>query len=98
MDYYHKIPDSELREQFAAQKATQDLENLVTNSFSNNQSIAFETNFNTVPKTWIQQATDLGYRITIFFFTLDTIEKAKERVLIRAKNNGHYVSDETITY
>lgn len=29
---------------------------------------------------------------------MDSIEKAKERVLIRAKNNGHFVNDETIRF
>lgn len=29
---------------------------------------------------------------------MDTIEKAQSRVLIRAKNNGHFVDDETIKF
>jgi predicted ABC-type ATPase len=29
---------------------------------------------------------------------LSSLEKAKERVLIRAKNNGHFVEDEIVEY
>jgi predicted ABC-type ATPase len=98
LNYYDNLCDSELREQIALNKTTEDLERIIKNAFERKESIAFETNFNNVPKDWIQRAVFLGYKITIFFFVLDTIEKAQSRVLIRAKNNGHFVDDETIKF
>lgn len=98
LNYYDSMRDSELREQIALDKTTERLEELIKNAFDKKESIAFETNFTNVPKEWIQRANTLNYKITIFFFVLDTIEKAQNRVLIRAKNNGHFVENETIRF
>ena len=62
------MPDSELREQLSINKTTEDLENLISDSFRQLTSIAFETNFNIVPKEWIHKANTLGYKTTIYLF------------------------------
>ena len=49
-----------------------------------------------VPINWLYEFKQSGFRIEIYFFCLDTLEKAKERVMIRTKNEGHFVSDEII--
>lgn len=98
LHYYNGLLDSEYREQFAIDKATSDLELLVSESFRQKQSFCFETNLVTVPINWINQAKELGYCIEIYFFCLETIEKAKDRVLLRAKNEGHFVEDGIISY
>ncbi len=98
LEYYKNLRDSEYREQFAIDRATSDLEHLVSESFKHRQSFCFETNFVTVPSNWINEAKKLGYCIEIYFFCLETIEKAKERVLLRAKNEGHFVEDDIISY
>lgn len=96
--YYKELPDSEFREQFAKDKTTTELENLINVSFNNKVSFCFETNFMTVPVNWIDQAKALNFNIEVYFFCLIDINKAKERVLIRTKNNGHYVADDVIEY
>jgi predicted ABC-type ATPase len=47
---------------------------------------------------WIEEAKAKGYLIEMYFFCLDSIQTAKERVYIRTQNNGHNVSDEIIEY
>lgn len=98
LNYYNNMRDSELREDIALNKTTEDLERIIENAFKRKEPVAFETNFNNIPKDWIQKARTLNYKITIFFFVLDTIEKAKARVLIRSKNEGHFVDDDTIEF
>lgn len=56
LNYYDNLCDSELREQIALNKTTEDLERIIKNAFERKESIAFETNFNNVPKDWIQRA------------------------------------------
>lgn len=94
--YYKSLPDSEFRMQFAINKTTEELENLIQTSFKNKTSFCFETNLMTVPLSWLQEAKQLGFKIEIFFFCLIDVEKAKERVLIRAKNDGHFVEDSVV--
>lgn len=96
--YYKELPDSEFRENIAKTHITNELENLVKESFKNKTSFCFETNLMTIPFEWISQGKALNFKIEIYFFCLIDIQKAKERVLIRAKNNGHYVEDSIIEY
>jgi|SRR5690606_11219428 len=95
---YNALKDSEFREEFAKNKTTKELENLIQFSFDNGVSFCFETNLMTVPFNWIEQAKKMNFTIDIYFFCLIDIKKAKERVLIRTKNNGHYVEDSVIEY
>jgi|688.fasta_scaffold64063_3 predicted ABC-type ATPase len=96
--HYNSLSDSELREQFAMQSTTSELETLIRESFAKRKSVCFETNFVSTPMQWFKEAKSLEYIIEIYFFCLSSLEKAKERVLIRAKNNGHFVEDEIVEY
>lgn len=60
---YNSMPDSELREQIAANQTTSELEQLVKDSFDAKNSFCFETNFHIYPKEWIEIAKKLNYSI-----------------------------------
>jgi predicted ABC-type ATPase len=62
----------------------------------NKQTFAFETNLYPYPKDIIARAKMCGFKLEMYFFCLSSIELAKERVEIRAKNNGHDVDEQTI--
>lgn len=98
LEHYNALRDSEFREKFAIDKTTCDLENLIHNSFANLQSVCFETNFVNVPMNWINKAKELGYQIELYFFCLNSIDKAKERVALRVKNMGHFVEDDIVEF
>lgn len=93
---YRKLPDSELREDFARQQTTKELEDLIAYSLRNNSDCCFETNLMNMPFDWIRQFRLKGFCVEVYFFCLNSIEKAKERVMIRTKNDGHYVSDDIV--
>lgn len=67
-------------------------------SFNNFKSFCFETNFVSFPTESVRKAKSLGYKIEIYFFCLIDIQKAKERVAIRVKNDGHDVVESIIEY
>jgi len=94
--HYESLTDSEFKEQFAIEKTTAELENALESAFLQHQSFCFETNLYNFPMNWVSRAKELGFRIVIFFFCLESIELAKERVLIRTKNDGHFVEDQVI--
>ena len=95
---YNQLRDSEFREQIAIHLVTEELNQLISNSLLEKKTICFETNLHVFPFTWINEAKQLGYKISMYFFCLKNIELAKKRVEIRTKNNGHFVNDETIAY
>ena len=90
--------DSEWREIFSLSQTTEELNFKIDYAFQNNLSFSFETNFHIFPKEWINRAKSLGYKIDLYFFCLESIEIAKDRVNIRAKNHGHFVSDDIIQF
>jgi len=94
--HYESLPDSEFREQFAKNKTTIELESSIEFSFKNQKTFCFETNLLDFPINWVDRAKNLGFRIVIFFFCLESIALAKRRVLIRTKNNGHFVENDVI--
>lgn len=94
--YYESLPDSEFREQFARDKTTTELENVLESSFQHLRTFCFETNLYEFPMNWVNRAKDLGFRIVVFFFCLENMDLAKERVLIRTKNDGHFVEDSIV--
>lgn len=98
LEIYESLPDSELREDFAKNETTKELNLLIENSFLNKSSVCFETNLHIFPLNWIEKAKELNFIIDMHFFCLTDIELAKKRVEIRTKNNGHFVSDEVINY
>ena len=98
IEIYQSMQDSELREQFALDKTTSEINNHIETAFETNTSFCFETNLHDYPETWIKKAKELNYIIDMYFFCLENIEKAIERVAIRAKNKGHFVSENVINF
>jgi predicted ABC-type ATPase len=98
LECYNQLFDSELREEIAINRTTEKLENLISHAFTYLNSFCFETNFVNFPIGWVTKAKSLGYKIEIYFFCLMSIEKAIERVMIRVKNDGHYVENHVIEY
>ncbi len=98
IENYNSLRDSELRDNFAKDLTEKQLENQINKAFNELHSFSFETNLHVFPHQIISQAKGLNYVIDIFFFCLDNLDIAKKRVEIRTKNNGHFVSNETIEY
>ena len=62
-----------------------------------NENFAFETTLSTRSyKNKIIEAKAKGYRVTLLFFWLQSIELAKERVKIRVSEGGHNIEPEII--
>jgi predicted ABC-type ATPase len=62
-----------------------------------NENFAFETTLSARSyKTTILEARKKGYTITLLFFWLETVELAKERVVIRVSEGGHNIDSEII--
>lgn len=76
--------------------ARKDLEVSIYESIQNKLDFCYETNFNSTPLFWPKIFKENGYVLEIIFFCLDSIEKAKERVLIRYENGGHFVPDSEV--
>lgn len=98
LENYNKLCDSEFREKFAQTQTTEKFDSLLLESFNNFKSFCFETNFVSFPTESVRKAKSLGYKIEIYFFCLIDIQKAKERVAIRVKNDGHDVAESIIEY
>jgi len=64
---------------------------------SENETFAFETTLSTRSyKNKIAEAKEKGYRVTLLFFWLQSIELAKERVKTRVLEGGHNIESEII--
>lgn len=64
---------------------------------SENEHFAFETTLSTKSyKNKIIEAKEKGYRVTLLFFWLQSIELAKERVKTRVSEGGHNIEPEVI--
>ena len=98
IEIYNQLRDSEFRDKIATNQVTEELNHLISSSFLEKKTICFETNLHVFPFTWINEAKSLGYKISMYFFSLKNIELAKKRVEIRTKNKGHYVNDSTIEF
>ncbi|WP_026711564.1 zeta toxin family protein [Flavobacterium filum] len=62
-----------------------------------NESFAFETTLATKSyQNKIIEAKEKGYRVTLLFFWLQSIELAKERVKTRVSEGGHNIEPEII--
>ncbi len=71
--------------------------NRIQTLLHNNVSFAFETTLSTKSyKELILDAKKKGYKISLFFFWLNSIELAKERVRRRVSEGGHHIPDEVI--
>lgn len=98
LDYYFSMPDSELRETIARNRAANDFEREVDNSLSNKTDFCYETNFDNDPIYWAEMFKKHGFKLNIIFLCLATQAIARRRILIRADNREHYVDNETIDY
>lgn len=98
LETYNSMFDSEFREDMARNKTIQEFENAIQFAFDNNQSFCYETNFDSNPVYWAKRAKELGYRLELHFYCLESIEMAKLRVEYRTLDNGHFVPYETIKY
>jgi predicted ABC-type ATPase len=62
-----------------------------------NENFAFETTLSTRSyKIKIEEAKAKGYRVTLLFFWLQSVDLAKERVQIRVLEGGHNIDSEVI--
>lgn len=88
--------DSELRAVIAHNKTRVLLNKAVSKALTQKIDFCYETNFNSTPMYWPEKFLESGFELNLFYFCLDSIEKAKERVLIRVENGGHFVPNEEI--
>lgn len=93
---YKAMPDSELREEIAKNITSEEFLTEFNHAILVNQTFAFETNLYPYPEKFVSEAKSNGFRLEMYFFCLKSIELAKERVEIRAKNDGHDVDEKTI--
>jgi predicted ABC-type ATPase len=71
--------------------------NRINELLSENVNFAFETTLSTKSyESKIIEAKEKGYRITLLFFWLQSINLAKERVKTRVSEGGHYIEPEII--
>lgn len=64
---------------------------------SENRSFAFETTLSTRSyKNKIDQGKKKGYRVTLLFFWLQTVDLAIQRVKTRVEEGGHHVEENII--
>ncbi len=95
-DKYASLIPSDFRETMAHNMARKNLKQKIYDAIDNNLDFCYETNFNSTPLYWPKIFKEKGYELEIVFFCLDTIERAKERVLIRFENGGHFVPDKEV--
>lgn len=63
------------------------------------KDFAFETNFsNDLILNMIQEFKDVGYKISLFYFGLPSLDDSTYRVMQRKLMGGHDVTDEVIEY
>ena len=98
LNNYRTLADSELRHQFAKQQTTKEFESSINGAFSNRQDFCYETNFDTHPLTYAEEAKNLGYKLHLIFYCLESLELANKRVDIRTENKGHFIPKETVEY
>jgi len=61
------------------------------------KDFAFETTLSSrAYVSFIKKAKDIGYKVSLLFFWLDSIETAKERVKYRVKHGGHSIPEDVI--
>lgn len=95
-DYYNSLPDSELRDHFARNYASEMFEKQAQNALSKGYSFCYETNFDTSPLLWPETFKAHGYRLNLIFFCLANQDIARHRVRVRTECGGHFVDNETI--
>lgn len=71
--------------------------NRINDLLTEGENFAFETTLSTKSyKSKIFEAKEKGYRVTLLFFWLQSIELAKERVKMRVSEGGHNIEPNVI--
>ncbi|GFI00588.1 hypothetical protein [uncultured Phocaeicola sp.] len=69
------------------------------NAITLHKDFAFETNFsNELILAMINEFKETGYKISLFYFGLDSLDESTYRVMQRKMFGGHDVADEIIEY
>lgn len=81
----------------AFQATVTQFESLVESAIKNQQDFAYEGHFSS-PSPWetIEKFKESGYRITMFFLMVNSLELSQKRVSERVKTGGHYVTPQEI--
>lgn len=98
MEKYDTMQDSELRDVIARNLTRTEFETAIYEAFSKGESFCYETNFDTNPIYWAEQAKKLGYQLELHFYCLDSLELAQRRVFYRTYNKGHFVPNKTVEF
>jgi predicted ABC-type ATPase len=96
LENYNSLPDSELRETFAKNIATNNFELTILKAIKNNTDFCYETNFDSLPIYWAKEFKKSGYQINLIFFCIDNQDIARHRVQVRTEFKGHFVDNKTI--
>ena len=60
-------------------------------------NFSFETTLSSkIYKNFVLKAQEVGYKVSLLFFWLESVELAKERVRTRVKEGGHNIPEEII--
>ena len=81
---YESLISFELRDKMAHNLTREHLKSAIHTAIEKRMSFCYETNFNSTPLHWPKIFKENSYRLEIIYFCLDSIEKAKKRVLIRS--------------
>lgn len=96
LKYYHELPDSELRENFARGRTTAAFEDAISNSLATKLDFCYETNFDTNPIFWAEKFKAKGFTINLIFFCIENQDIARHRIQVRTEFKGLFVDNETI--
>jgi len=96
LENYILLPDSEFREQFAIDKATNTFKKAIETSLDQNKDFCYETNFDSHPVYWAKKFKKKGFTLNMIFFCIDNKEIARHRVQVRTEFKGYFVNNETI--
>lgn len=96
-DFYKNDPldfDYEHKEEAAHNRATEKFNLAAAAALKEKKTFCFETNFfNNDVMTWPDEFKAAGFKITLLFFAIDSVEKSIERVKERVINKGHRVPE-----
>ena len=98
LEHYNQLPDSELREELARNKTTEEFERAVNIALTNKTDFCYETNFDVNPLYWAEIFKKNSYTINLIFFCLKNQTIAKHRIQVRTEFKGHFVNNYTIAF
>ncbi len=93
---YDSLIPNELQDTMAHNLSWDDFNSAINIAIKKNKDFCYETNFNSTPLHWPKKFKKANYDIDIIYFSMDSVEKAKERVRIRFENGGHFVPDNEV--